>query len=92
MSTGEVVATITIQGATDLRNAQRQQIQALNKTQAFLIGASCTLEKTLEDTEMDEEARRLINSAFFQLQQVEDECKKLHAHIDALTWIGRNHG
>ncbi|MDN4712323.1 hypothetical protein QYZ44_26780 [Vibrio parahaemolyticus] len=44
MKTGEV-ATITIQGPNDLRAAQRQQIRALNQTQAFLIGAGCTLEK-----------------------------------------------
>lgn len=90
MKTGEV-ANITIQGPNDLRAAQRQQIRALNQTQAFLIGASCTLEKALESAEMDDEARRLVNSAFFQLQQVETECEKLHAHIDALTFIGHGH-
>ncbi|OCH08125.1 hypothetical protein A6D98_09815 [Aliivibrio fischeri] len=91
MSNSEIVATIAIQGPKDLRTAQRQQLCSLNKTQAFLIGAGCTLEKALENTDMDDEARRLVNSAFFQLQQVENECEKLHAHIDALTLIGKSH-
>ncbi len=85
------VALITIQTENDLRKVQRQQIQGLQRTQGFLIGAACTLEKTLDSTELDDEARRLVNAAFFQLQQVQNETAQLHSLIDALTLNGVSH-
>ncbi len=85
------VALITIQTAGDLRKAQRQQIQSLQRTQGFLIGAACTLEKALESNDIDEETRRLVNAAFFQLQQVQNETAQLHSMIDALTLNGFGH-
>ena len=85
------VALITIQTAGDLRKAQRQQIQGLQRTQGFLIGAACTLEKALESNDVDEETRRLVNAAFFQVQQVQNETAQLHSLIDALTLNGVSH-
>ncbi|CAK3933468.1 conserved hypothetical protein [Vibrio crassostreae] len=85
------VALITIQTESDLRKVQRQQIQGLQRTQGFLIGAACTLEKALDSTELDDEARRLVNAAFFQLQQVQNETAQLHSMIDALTLNGVSH-
>jgi len=82
------VALITIQTPDDLRKAQRQQIQGLQRTQGFLIGAACTLEKALDSTNMDDDARRLVNSAFFQVQQIEKETEQLHSIIDALILEG----
>ena len=85
------VTLITIQNASELRQTQRQQIQSVQRTQGFLIGAACTLEKALDSTEMDDEAQRLVNAAFFQLQQIQNETALLHGMIDALTLSGVSH-
>ena len=85
------VTLITIQNASELRQMQRQQIQSVQRTQGFLIGAACTLEKALDSTEMDDEAQRLVNAAFFQLQQIQNETALLHGMIDALTLSGVSH-
>lgn len=75
---------IHINTTTDLRNVQRQQMRTVNAATSDLLAAAALLEKAL-DGNINDEARGLVNAAYFQVNQVQTTFDKLVAQIDNVT-------
>lgn len=75
---------IHINTTTDLRNVQRQQMRTVNAATSDLLAAAALLEKAL-DGNINDDARGLVNAAYFQVNQVQTTFDKLVAQIDNVT-------
>lgn len=78
--TGEL-SLIHINTPTDLRNVQRQQMRTVQAATSDLLAAAALLEKAL-DGNINDEARGLVNAAYFQVNQVQTTFEKLVCQID----------
>lgn len=85
MTGTSVVVRINTQ--TDLRTVQRQQMRTVQIATADLIASATLLEKAL-DGNIDDDVRRLVNAAYFQVNQVQETFEKLAAQIDNVTLEG----
>lgn len=75
------LSLIRINTQTDLRNVQRQQMRTVQAATSDLLAAAALLEKAL-DGNINDEARCLVNAAFFQVNQVQTTFEKLVSQID----------
>ncbi|EGQ9107540.1 hypothetical protein DDM60_002655 [Vibrio cholerae] len=78
------LSVINIATTTDLLKLQRQQKLTVQSATADLIATAALLEKAL-DNNLSNEAHRLINAAYFQVNQVQQTFDQLAAQIDNLT-------
>lgn len=85
--TGTSAVVVRINTQTDLRTVQRQQMRTVQIATADLIASATLLEKAL-DGNIDDDVRRLVNAAYFQVNQVQETFEKLAAQIDNVTLEG----
>ncbi|MCG9780455.1 hypothetical protein [Photobacterium damselae] len=80
--TGELMLT-TISTPNQLRQVQRQQMRTVQMATSDLLATAALLEKAL-DGNINDEARALVNAAYFQVNQVQTTFEKLVGQIDSV--------